>query len=140
MRSMALVLVLAACSGPARSTLPGQIPAVAPAHDLAVAKDMAPKADPKDTRLEAKDPRVVDLDIIRITANMKGVGEYDMSSVATPDIFKSANEASKAGETERAISLYRRIVAEFPESQFAPVSLFNIAAIYDRRADLGAPI
>jgi tetratricopeptide (TPR) repeat protein len=36
--------------------------------------------------------------------------------------------------------LYRRIVTEFPESQFAPVCLFNIAAIYDGRADLPATI
>jgi predicted phosphodiesterase len=46
----------------------------------------------------------------------------------------------KAGETEKAINLYRRIVTEFPESQFAPVCLFNIAAIYDGRADLPATI
>lgn len=112
-----------------------------PAHDLGVAKDAAPKADPSDTRIEAKDPRVVDLDIIRITAQMKGVGgDPTMDHVATGDLFKQANDAAKLGETERAISIYRRIVAEFPDSQFAPVSLFNIAAIFDGRGDYPATI
>ena len=63
-----------------------------------------------------------------------------MDHVATADLFKQANEAAKAGETERAINLYRKLVSEFPESQYAPVALFNVAAIYDGRSDLDATI
>src|SRR5215467_765572 len=44
--------------------------------------------------------------------------------------------AAKTGETERALALYRKIVDEFPTSRYAAVSLFDIAAIYDGRADL----
>ena len=59
-----------------------------------------------------------------------------MEHVATADLFREGTQAAKAGETERALSIYRRIVAEFPTSRYAPVSLFDIAAIYDGRADL----
>lgn len=63
-----------------------------------------------------------------------------MDHVATADLFTSANDAAKSGQTERAIDLYRRLVTEFPESQYAPVALFNIAAIFDGRGDIDATI
>lgn len=63
-----------------------------------------------------------------------------MDHVATVDLFKAANDAAKTGETERAIQMYRRLVNEFPDSQYAPVALFNIAAIFDGRGDLDATI
>jgi len=126
-------IVLAGCGARAPvPTIPVQ-PTQAPAADLARAKQTAPvgKADG-----EAKDPRVVDLDIIRITATTRGVGgEVVAEHVATADLFKQANDAAKAKETERAIALYRRIVTEFPESKYAPISLFNIAALLDARGD-----
>jgi TolA-binding protein len=143
MRSLLPVVLLfvAACGGrTAKSTLPTQTPAVAPARDLADAKNGAPTK-PTDAHLVAKDPRIVDLDIIRITASSRGVGgDPHMDHVATADLFKQANDAAKAGETERAINLYRKLVSEFPESQYAPVALFNVAAIYDGRSDLDATI
>jgi TolA-binding protein len=141
MRSLVLALVLAACGGsPApRSTLPIQTPTVAPASDLAQAKQTAPRE--VDGKLIAKDPRIVDLDISRITASSRGVGgEPEMDHVSTADLFKQATDAAKGGETERAISIYRRLVTDFPDSKYAPVSLFNIAAIHDGRNDLPATI
>jgi tetratricopeptide (TPR) repeat protein len=137
MRFVLPIIVLAACGNRvAKPTTPAPIgPVEIPAHDLAVIKDTAPPA-PGDGHLIAKDPRVVDLDIIRITATQKGVGgDHEMTSVATADIFKKANEAVKAKRTEEAIGLFRQIVKDFPESKYAPVSLFNIAAIYDGRGD-----
>jgi tetratricopeptide (TPR) repeat protein len=128
------VIVLAACAGRAATpTIPVQSTHEAPAADLARAKRIAPagKADG-----EAKDPRVIDLDIIRITASTRGVGgEVVVEHVATADLFKQANDAAKAKDGERAIALYRRIVTEFPESKYTPISLFNIAAILDGRGD-----
>jgi tetratricopeptide (TPR) repeat protein len=137
----ALLVTVLGCGGrPARSTLPPQGPTVAPAADLASAKDTALR-DPGDGRLVARDPRIVDLDIIRITAQAPGLGKDPVADhVATGDLFKEATAAVKAGETDRAISIYRRLVTEFPESNYAPISLFNIAAIYDGRRDLGATI
>ena len=142
MRSLLVVLVLAACGGRAsRPTLPTSSTPVAPASDLAAAKDAAPPHDGGAAHLVAKDPRIVDLDIIKITATSRGVGgDPHMDHVATGDLFKQANEAARGGETERAIQRYRRLVNEFPDSQYAPVALFNIAAIHDGRGDLDATI
>ena len=132
MRSLLLVMIVSACGGrPATPTLPLRAPTVAPAHDLAQGKPDKPADHP-----EQKDPRVVDLDIIRISAKETSPGNVEMEHVATADLFKQANEAAKSGATQQAISLYRRIVSDFPESQFAPVCLFNIAAIYDGQGDL----
>jgi predicted negative regulator of RcsB-dependent stress response len=135
MRSVLLVVLLVACGGRAtQSTLPTQSPPVTPARDLADAKNTAPRE--AGGQLVAKDPRIVDLDIIRITASSRGVGgDPHMDHVASADLFKQANEAAKAGATEKAIQTYRRLVTEFADSQYAPVALFNIAAIHDGRRD-----
>lgn len=142
MRSLLFVLVLAGCAArPAKTTTTTTMPEQQPAHDLAAAKANTPRNRDDSSHLRAKDPRIVDLDIIRITASSRGVGgDPQFDHVATADLFKQASEAVKSGETERAITNYRRIVTEFPDSQFSPVSLFNIAAIYDGRADLPATI
>lgn len=134
MRSLLVVTIFAACGGRlAAPTLPVKSPTVAPAHDLAQGKpDKHAEAD----HAEQKDPRVIDLDIIRISAKETSPGNIDMEHVATADLFKQANDAAKAGAGQHAIALYRRIVSDFPESQFAPVCLFNIAAIYDGQGDL----
>jgi tetratricopeptide (TPR) repeat protein len=139
MRYLALVMLVVACGAPPRPTLPS-IPA-APAHDLAEASAAASRGSDHDSKLDAKDPRVVDLDIIRITAHTRGPGgDAELSAVASADLFKQANEAAKAGRQREAIASYRQLVADFPESQFAPVSLFNIAAVYDAQGDLTATI
>ncbi|HUJ62386.1 MAG TPA: tetratricopeptide repeat protein [Kofleriaceae bacterium] len=139
MRSVFLLLVLAACGArPAAPTLPGA-PAAAPARDLAAARTVAPNEAKSDAA--APDPRVVDLDIIRITAKQTAPGaDPEMEHVATADLMKDATQAAKGGETERALSIYRRIVNEFPESRFAPTALFDIAAIYDGRGDVDTTI
>jgi tetratricopeptide (TPR) repeat protein len=139
MRYLALVMLVVACGAPPRPTLPS-IPA-APAHDLAEASAAASRGSDHDSKLDATDPRVVDLDIIRITAHSRGPGgDAELSSVASADLFKQANEAAKAGRQREAIASYRQLIVDFPESQFAPVSLFNIAAVYDAQADLTATI
>ncbi|MEO8701530.1 MAG: tetratricopeptide repeat protein [Kofleriaceae bacterium] len=138
MRQLLLVLVTAAaaCGGPAaKSTMPRPAPAV-PAADLAVAKSSARPVDAGEQRLVVKDPRVVDLDIIRIRANQPSPGgEHEVTSVASADLFRAANEAAKAKNTRDAIARYRQLITEFPDSIYAPVSLFNIAAILDSQGD-----
>jgi TolA-binding protein len=131
MRSLFLVLIVACGGRPAPPTLPVRTPAVAPAHDLAQGKPDKPADHP-----EQKDPRVVDLDIIRISAKETSPGTVELDHVATADLFKQANEAARSGQSAQAMAIYRRIVAEFPESQFAPVCLFNIAAVYDGQGAL----
>jgi len=122
-------IVLAACGGAV--TKPTTVPR-APTRDLAAATKVAPKAQPRDGA--AKDPRVTDLDIIRITP---GDGKPD---VATADLFREANDAAHTGATEHALSVYRRLVTDFPESKYAPTSLFDEAAIYDKRGDYPATV
>jgi tetratricopeptide (TPR) repeat protein len=140
MRYLALAVIFAACGGaPPRASLPPG--SVTPAHDLDGARSVAPHRDARDTKLETRDPRVIDLDIIRITAHADGPGgDTELTSVASADLFKQANEAAKTGRQRDAIATYRQLVAEFPDSQFAPVSLFNIAAVYDAQGDLTATI
>lgn len=87
--------------------------------------------------LAAKDPRIVDLDIIRIRGNSVGPEE---APIATTDLFRAANEAAKAGRTQDAIARYRSLVDSFPDSKYAPVALFDIAALYDGQADTAATI
>ncbi len=137
------LFVIAACGGGAKhASFPPKPADAIPADDLSVAKrDVAPVPS-GDGGLVAKDPRVVDLDIIRINANQKGVGgdAGAMTSVASADLFRAANEAAKAKNTKDAIARYRQLVSEFPESIYAPVSLFNIAAIYDGQGDMTSTI
>src|SRR3954471_22633900 len=142
MRFAMLLVVMTAC-GAAVKPLPKQpaSPPIRPASDLSDIRATTPRADPGDKGLTAKDPRVVDLDIIRIRATSTGVGgDPELTSVASADLFRMANEAAKAGNTKDAIARYRQLVTEFPESQYAPVSLFNIAAVYDHLGDLTATI
>jgi tetratricopeptide (TPR) repeat protein len=140
MRYLALLLLVTACGGaPVRPTLPSTT--VTPADDLANARGAASHSDDHDTKLAARDPRVVDLDIIRITAHAKGPGgDIELTSIASADLFKQANQAAAAGRPRDAIATYRQLVTEFADSQFAPVSLFNIAALYDAQGDLTATI
>ena len=140
MRSLLVFLALAACGGPAaKSTLP-KPPPVIPADDLAIAKSGAKPIDAGEAHLVVKDPRVVDLDIIRIKATQTSPGEHEMTTVASADLFRGANEAAKAGNTKDAIARYRQLIAEFPDSIYAPVSLFNIAAIFDGQGDPASTI
>ena len=131
-----------ACGARARpSTLSTPAPAITPASDLSAARDEATRADPSDPRLVARDPRVIDLDIIRIQATSEGVGgEPALTSVASADLFREANDAAKAGRQRDAIASYRKLVDDFPDSRFAPVALFNIAAVYDAQGDVTSTI
>jgi tetratricopeptide (TPR) repeat protein len=142
MRYLALIL-LYACAGVAKPpTVPADPPGGAsPVSDLTSAHP--PVIDPARASgsLRARDPRVVDLDIIRITARaIRPGGDVELTSVASADLFKQANVAAKGGQHKAAIATYRQLVSDFPGSQFAPVSLFNIAAIHDAQGDLGSTV
>ena len=128
-----LFITVTACGGRATQTTLPTSPAGVPASDLAAAKS-TPRSDTTDaTHLAAKDPRVIDLDIIRVRANGT---DKDMTSVASADLFRDAGEAVKAGRTQEAMTRYRQLIAEFPDSIYAPVSLFNIAAIFDQQGNM----
>jgi len=139
--TVAAAAVLGACGGHARPTLPAAPSPAVPAADLAFARDGAVRVDASQGGLAAKDPRVVDLDIIRIQATPKGIGgEPELTSVSSAEMFRQATDAAKSGQHNQAISTYRQLASEFPTSQYAPVSLFNIAAVFDKQGDLPATI
>ena len=140
--ALALAALLAACGGrPSRPTLPVAPAPAVPASDLATARDGAVRVDASDGGLAAKDPRVLDLDIIRIQATPTGPGrEPELTAVASAELFRQATEAAGNGRHREAISTYRRLVTDFPESRYAPLSLFDIAAILDKQGDVPATI
>jgi TolA-binding protein len=135
-------LALGACGGRAASPTRPAAPAPAvPASDLASARDGAVRVDASNGGLAAKDPRVVDLDIIRVQATPAAPGrEPELTVVATAELFRQATDAAQGGQHRAAIAIYRRLVTEFPESRYAPSSLFNIAAILDKQGDIPATI
>ncbi|MCX5748496.1 MAG: tetratricopeptide repeat protein, partial [Proteobacteria bacterium] len=145
MRPSALfVLVLAgsllgACTPPPRPVTPIAPNGTAtsrPASDLAHAKqEVVPQGE--GGKLVVKDPRITDLDIIKVTVDP---ASGQTTSVASADLFRQAGEAVAAKRTQEAISLYRRVVSEFPDSIYGPISLFNIAAIHDGRGDYLATV
>lgn len=140
-RTVALAALLAgACGARALHPVP-PAPAPAPASDLAAAKDGAVRVDAGDGGLAAKDPRVTDLDIIRVQTTQVAPGrEPEATVVATAELFREATEAAQDGRHREALAIYRRLVTEFPESRYAPLCLFNIAALYDKQGDVPATI
>src|ERR1700742_2416853 len=123
MRSLALVLLIAACGAPHRATLPS---GATPARDLADASHAAsrgrvisprPPRDPAEPsacgdRAACRDPRVIDLDIIRITARETSPGgDREVTAVASADLFKAATDAVKADRPREAIDRYRELVS-----------------------------
>jgi outer membrane protein assembly factor BamD (BamD/ComL family) len=131
------VVVGAGCGGGHQqtfATLPTLQPGATPASDLAAART-APTTTPEH-HLAPRDPRVVDLDVIRIRAVPHGPsGDSEMEGTSTLQLFDTATAAAKAGHTSEAIDRYRELVVDFPGSGLAPVALFDIAAIFDGRGD-----
>lgn len=135
MRLAPLLALMIACGSPPRPKHPDAPAPAVPRDDIARAKPDSPI--PGDgSHLAVKDPRVTDLDIVRIRATPRGVGgEPEMSAVSSAEMFKKANEQFKSGNTMAASTMFRELVHEFPDSMYAPVSMFNIAAILDGQGD-----
>jgi tetratricopeptide (TPR) repeat protein len=131
-------LLVAGCGGASpRPVSPGSDDA--PAADLAGAKPATPPHASPEARpgSGSSDPKVTDLDTIRIQViSRTPAGETEMTSVATADLFNEASAAWKNDQGDTSIASFRRLVAEFPDSSYAPLSLHNIAAIYDKRGDV----
>src|SRR5690606_17264158 len=138
----AVVLVLAACGARAPRPTPPAAPASAvPASDLAAARDGAGRVDASDGGLAAKDPRVIDLDIIRVQAAPAPPGrEPEATVLVAAELFAEATGAANDGRHREAIASYRRLVSELPGSRYAPLSLFNIAAIHDKQGGVPGTI
>jgi len=137
---MRLVLALAlsailGCGGPPKPVVPKTSTTEKPASDLADAKQGVKPVSGDGGKLVVKDPRVTDLDIIKVS-----VGPGGDTVVATADLFRAAGEAHAAGRAQEAQGMYRQLITEFPDSTYAPISLFNIAAIHDGRGEYQATV
>ncbi len=134
------LLFAAACGGRAQTQTLPPAPTV-PNEEIGTGGPAVTPETPDDDGLAAKDPRIVDLDIIRVRGEGTGTGsEPAGSTVATADLFKAAHEALKAGRSKEAIGRFQQLIDEFPDSLYAPISLFNIAAIYDGQGDTNQTI
>ena len=142
-------LARARCSPLVACARSAPTPPTLPAHDRRrrrraispPAKHTAPTGRRRATAGDAKDPRVVDLDIIRITREhqrrrrrARADARRDRRSVQA----RRTRRPRPARPSARS-AIYRRIVTEFPESQYAPISLFNIAAISTAAATCRRP-
>lgn len=146
---LVLALTLAACGGGAaggRSTLPRA------GDDLAGAKAGAtPGTGTDDPRLGAGaetrtidgtgDPEVTDLDMIRIQViGTDAAGNAQLEAVAPAQLLADGQQQLAGGHLDAAIAAWRRLADEFPESTYAPIALWNIAAVHEKRGDVAAEI
>jgi tetratricopeptide (TPR) repeat protein len=116
----------------------------APRRDLASAKPSQQQQESSSTishsgtqsnDVEDGPKTVTNLDTIRISVVGKAPsGEFELKNLATQDLFNQGIAAAKTDST-RALALFRQLAVEFPDSQFTPIALFNMAAIYDGRGD-----
>jgi TolA-binding protein len=145
----ACALVLAACGGAGGhgSTLPGGAagkPGSNPGDDLARAQAGAtPGQDTGDPRLGAgsQTPEVHDLDQIRISViGHDAAGDPEMNAVAPAQLLQDGTKQLADGHLDAAIAVWRRLVDEFPDSTYAPIALWNIAAVHEKRGDPTAEI
>jgi tetratricopeptide (TPR) repeat protein len=160
--SAILALVLAACGGPgATSTLPTVD--TKPGDDLARAQVTATPCDgdagASGSATErsgvcaralgdgsADDPRLgkagneagptYDLDTIRIgVIGTDAAGDPELEAVAPVQLLQEGTKLSEDGHLDHAIAKWRQLVTEFPDSKYAPIALWDIAAVQEKQGD-----
>lgn len=97
-------LALAACGGRPAAPTPPRAPTgpSSPALDLAAARTDAPRVDPAQGGLVARDPRVVDLDIIKIRAQAPGIGgDPELCAQRIPCHDPRGGQVLRAGDSDR---------------------------------------
>jgi TolA-binding protein len=141
--SLAVAGVLAACGGNAPRPMS---PAATPATDLADAPASPAPAGGGDRRpgtggITPRQPSVVDLDVVRMEVVGRDAKGDPIVEAATPGpLLEKGNAALAAGKQDEALGLYRKLVADFPESRLAPVAPFNIGLVFESRADWNGAI
>jgi tetratricopeptide (TPR) repeat protein len=63
--------------------------------------------------------------------------KYPNSSWADDSLFEIAHAYDSLGEYERSVAGYRRLAERYPESELAPLALYLVGRIYEKK--LGAP-
>jgi tetratricopeptide (TPR) repeat protein len=67
----------------------------------------------------------IEFEELRINARAKQGGGYEFDSYDAGDLFKRATDSLNAKKCDDAISLYDKLVAEFPSSEYVSASLYN---------------
>ena len=148
LRGVAVALAFAltaACGGGAhKPTLPTVGPA--PGDDLARAQAGATPgaAGVDDPRLGTggeTDPKVHDLDTIRIgVIGHDALGEPELAAVAAATLLQEGTALLEADHLDHAIAKWRQLVTEFKDSKYAPIALWNIAAVQEKKGEPDAEI
>lgn len=119
-------------------------PAAQPGDDLAgveIPDGFRGDADGDDHRLDDAAPRVHDLDVIHLDVVGRDADGEPIIEASTPGpLLDQGNAAFKAGKLDEAEGWYRKLATEFPDSALAPVALYNIALVYERKGDVPAAI
>ena len=83
---------------------------------------------------------VVALEETRIVARRTSGGELELDSYDASQLFQRAYERGVAGECERAVELYDRVVSEFPSSRFVSPSLYNAGLCLRDEGELASAV
>jgi tetratricopeptide (TPR) repeat protein len=98
-------------------------------------------SDDEDPRLETSAPKVVDLDVIHLdVVGRDAAGEPVIESSTPGPLLARGNHAFTAGKLDEAARWYRDLVAAFPESSLAPVALYNLALVHERKGERAAAL
>lgn len=82
---------------------------------------------------EPKSPRdVVHMEAMKITAQRTEDGRYVFESYDAEGLFSEATERLNRGACKDAVTGYRRLVREFPESTYASPALYNAGLCLER--------
>ncbi len=81
--------------------------------------------------------KVVEMDTLRIVAKHDASGSYTFDSYDAEDLFRRANTELDAGRCSEAVTLYDRLVAEFPSNRYVSAALYNagLCLAHDARHD-----
>lgn len=95
------------------------------------------------TRRGAAAPaRVVDVDVeaVRVEVSRDGEGGTRVAMFDARELFDEAGAALEADQYDRALGLYDRLVASFPDSKLVPAALFNAGLALEGKRDLDGAI
>lgn len=147
-RLAALLLVLAACGGPARPQAPRPPEPTdastqrTPDRDLAAATPADPVAGDGDpaARPGTGAGKRYDLEEIKLVVSRGPGGDERIDAVAPSTLLDQGRAALDAGKPREAISIFRRLAAEFPTSRLAPAALYYIGMVLEGLGDVPAAI
>jgi tetratricopeptide (TPR) repeat protein len=86
--------------------------------------------------------RVVDVDVepVRVEVSRDGKGGTRVAMFDARELFDEAGAALEADQYGRALALYDRLVASFPDSKLVPAALFNAGLALEGKRDLDGAI